>query len=615
MQKTVEPATMVHLAKPAVDIERRPNGEIILRSPTPLPPYPPHPLHWLQQWADKDPSRCFLAERTGDGSWRRVSYRETLQLAQRIGHSLLKRGHSASNPVAALCDNCINMALLMLGANYVGIPFMPVSPAYSLMSEDFAKLKYIASKFTPSLIYVPSLSMFSRGLKAIGEFGIPVVADAADESFPSAILFHELTAEAPSPDVKTRYDAIGEDTIAKILLTSGSTGMPKGVINTNRMMCSNGAAIDNVWPFLTEKPPIIVDWLPWNHTFGANFNFNQILRNGGTLYVDAGKPMPGRIETTIKNLKEIQPTLFYNVPRGFDALMPVLEQDDAFAAHLFERLDIIFFAGAALPVHLWDRLDALAIKHRGTRVPILSALGSTETAPVSTLGYWLAKESSAVGLPVPGVTIKLVPDGEKLEMRVKGANVTPGYYRSDDQTATAFDEEGFFKLGDAVKFIDPDRANDGLRFDGRVAENFKLMSGTWIHVGELRLDVISAAAPAIQDAVVTGHDREDVGLLVFPNLDGCKKIAGAPNATPAELIAHPAVAAHLRKAFAEFNKHNAGSSRRITRLLVMPEPPSIDGGEITDKGYINQRAVLTRRANLIDALYADPLSPGVIVIG
>lgn len=613
MQKTAEPATTVHLAKPAVDIERRPNGEIILRSPTPLPPYLPHPMQWLHQWAAKDPGRCFLAERAGDGSWRRLSYGETLQLAKRIGHALLKRGHNADNPVAALCDNCINMALLMLGATYVGIPFMPVSPAYSLMSEDFAKLKYIASKFTPSLIYVPSLSLFGRGLKAIGEFGIPVVADVGDDAFPSATLFHELTAEAPSSEVKTRYDAVGEDTIAKILLTSGSTGMPKGVINTNRMMCSNGAAIDNVWPFLTEKPPIIVDWLPWNHTFGANFNFNQILRNGGTLYVDAGKPMPGRIETTIKNLKEIQPTLFYNVPRGFDALIPILEQDDAFAAHLFERLDIIFFAGAALPVHLWDRLDALSIKHRGTRIPILSALGSTETAPVSTLGYWLAKESSAVGLPVPGVTVKLVPNGEKLEMRVKGANVTPGYYRSDEQTAKAFDEEGFFKLGDAVKFIDPARITDGLRFDGRVAENFKLMSGTWIHVGELRLDVISAAAPAIQDAVITGHDREEVGLLVFPNLDGCKKIAGAPNATAAELIAHPAVIAHLRKAFADFNKHNTASSRRITRLLVMPEPASIDGGEITDKGYINQRAVLMRRANLIETLYASSSSPGVII--
>jgi feruloyl-CoA synthase len=604
----------VHLAKPAIHVERRNNGEFIVSSPLSLPAYPKHLGQSLQYWAEKDPDRCFLAERDANGEWRRISYSEALAASERIGHALLQRGHSANNPIGSLCDNCINMALLMLGAMHVGIPFIPVSPAYSLMSENFEKLKYIATTFTPTLLYVPSLGMFAKALKAIESLGIQIIADGRDPSFPSAESFQDLTVDPPGPAVKKHHDQINEDTIAKILLTSGSTGMPKGVINTHRMMCANGAAIDAVWPFLRDKPPIIVDWLPWNHTFGSNFNFNQIMRNGGTLYIDAGKPMPGRIEITIKNLKDVQPTLFYNVPRGFDALVPVLEQDDTFATHLFKKLDIIFFAGAALPVHLWKRLDALSIKHRGIRIPILSALGSTETAPVSTLSYWSAMESAAVGLPVPGVTLKLVPDGEKLEMRVKGENVTPGYYRADDQTSKAFDEDGFFKLGDAVKFVNENDVIAGLLFDGRVAENFKLMSGTWIHVGELRIDAISAAAPVIQDAVVTGHDREEVGLLIFPNLEGCRTIAEAPGATPAELIVQPNVIQHLKNSFETFNAHNAGTSRRITRVLVMAEPPSIDGGEITDKGYINQRAVLARRKTLVERLYADPPPSDVIVI-
>jgi feruloyl-CoA synthase len=603
----------VRLAAPSLGVDGRDNGEIILRSAIPLGECPRQVNDYLRAWARNAPERIFLAERQSDGSWLKLSYGQAAGLANRISHALLERGHAADNPIAALGDNSINMALLKLGAMQVGIPFLPISPAYSLLSEDFAKLKYVIAQFTPSLIYVPAIEPFARALKALTLNAIDLVADAAHRDWSAAIPFHELLSKAPSPDVEQRYAAVGPDSVAKILLTSGSTGMPKGVINTQRMLCANGLSIDQVWPFLSERPPVLVDWLPWNHTFGTNFNFNQILRHGGTMWIDAGKPVPGKIEITLRNLREIQPTLLYNVPRGFDALLPTLEQDSDFAKHVLESLDVIFYAGSALPSHLWQRLDDLAIRVRGERVPILSSLGSTETAPVATLCHWRAADIGGVGLPVPGVTIKLVPEGQKLEIRVKGPNVTPGYFRQPELTEKAFDTEGFFKLGDAVKFVDPARLSAGLQFDGRVSENFKLSSGTWVHVGELRVTAISAAAPAVQDAVVTGHDRNEVGLLVFLNLDGCRKICGATG-TGQELVSHSALHRYLRNAFAEFNRHNTGSSRRIARVLLMTEPPSIDGNEITDKGYINQRAVLERRADLVERLYANGLLSDVVVI-
>jgi feruloyl-CoA synthase len=603
----------VRLAAPSLDVERRDNGEIILRSGIPLGESPRQVNDYLRAWARKSPERTFLAERQADGSWRKLAYGEAASFANRISRALLERGHGADNPVAALCDNSINMALLKLGAMQVGIAFLPISPAYSLLSEDFAKLKYVVAQFTPSLIYVPALAPFRRALKELALERVDLVADFAHPDWPRAFLFEDLLSTAASPDVEQRYAAVGPDSIAKILLTSGSTGMPKGVVNTQRMLCANGQSVDQVWPFLSERPPVLVDWLPWNHTFGTNFNFNQILRHGGTMWIDAGKPVPGKIEITIKNLREIQPTLLYNVPRGFDALLPALEEDFGFAKHVFEKLDIVFYAGSALPSHLWQRLDELAIRTRGERIPILSSLGSTETAPVATLCHWRAADIGGVGLPIPGVTIKLLPEGQKLEMRVKGPNVTPGYFRQPELTEKAFDGEGFFKLGDAVKFVDPARLSAGLQFDGRVSENFKLSSGTWVHVGELRVAAISAAAPAIQDAVVTGHDRDEVGLLAFLNLDGCRKVCGIAG-NGRDLVNHPALHRHLRDAFAAFNRHNTGSSRRIARVLLMVEPPSIDGNEITDKGYINQRAVLERRADLVARLYANEPHADVVAI-
>lgn len=603
----------VRLAEPDLDVEHRDNGEIILKSRTALGEPSRQVNDYLRHWAAKAPGRVFLAERDKDGGWRKLTYGHAASLANRISHALITRGHGADNPVAALCDNSINLALLKLGAMQVGIPFLPISPAYSLLSENFSKLKFVLGQFTPSLVYVPAIEPFARALNAISLDGVDLIADTPHSGWPQAIMFDALLADAASAEVERRYATIGPDSVAKILLTSGSTGMPKGVINTQRMLCANGQAIDQVWPFLSDRPPVIVDWLPWNHTFGTNFNFNQILRHGGTMYIDNGRPMPGKIDITLKNLREIQPTLLYNVPRGFDVLLPALEQDNAFANHVFEKLDIIFYAGSALPPHLWQRLDDLSLRTRGQRLPILSSLGSTETAPVSTLCHWHASDFGGIGLPVPGVTVKLVPEGGKLEIRIKGPNVTPGYFRQPELTVKAFDDEGFFKLGDAVRFIDPNRPPAGLQFDGRVSENFKLSSGTWVHVGELRIAAISAAAPVVQDAVVAGHDRDEVGLLIFLNPEGCKQICGAASDSRS-LTAHPALHRHVRDAFLEFNRHNQGSSRRITRVLLMAEPPSIDGNEITDKGYVNQRAVLERRAEQVACLYSNDDHSNVVVV-
>jgi feruloyl-CoA synthase len=381
--------------------------------------------------------------------------------------------------------------------------------------------------------------------------------------------------------------------VGNILFTSGSTGTPKGVINTHRMMCSNQESWAQLWPFVEEKPPVIVDWLPWNHTFGGNACFNMMLRNGGTLYIDGGKPAPGLVDITAKNLREISPTMYFNVPRGFDLLMPLLEQDAALRRNFFKDLDLVFYAGAALPQNLWERLEKLALAEKGGQLAMLSAWGSTETAPMASCVHHIIERAGVVGNPGPGCALKLVPSGGKLEVRVKGPNVTPGYFRSDELTRAAFDEEGYYRIGDAMKLVDAAAPGKGLVFDGRVAEDFKLTTGTWVHVGAIRVKLIAAGNPLIQDAVITGHDRDAIGALVFLS----------PAAKDAD------VRAKLSQALKELSKEG-GSSTHPTRLLVMSEPPQIDAGEITDKGYINQRAVLERRAALVEKLYAG--GPDVI---
>ena len=599
------------LAPPSVAAEATGDGGWLLRQPVPMGTVPDHLVAVLRDQAARVPGRIFLAERDGAGGWRRLDYAAAAARSAAIGQALVERGHGPDRPVAILSDNSIDFALLMLGCMHAAVPAMPVSPAYSLMSRDFAKLKGVIAHHDPSAIFVDRPGPFAAALAALDLDGRTLVTSDGEGGTESLARW---AATEPSQALGTRLAEIGPDTVAKILLTSGSTGLPKGVINTQRMLCANQAQTAFSYPFLAERPPAICDWLPWNHTFGGNFCFDMILFHGGTFWLDDGKPVPGLFERTLANLREVAPTLYLNVPRGYDVLVRALEADAALRDRLLGDLDVLFFAGAALPQSLRDKLDALSVAARGARTPIVTSLGSTETAPAATYMTWDSDAWGNIGLPLPGVEMKLAPNGDKLEARFRGPTISPGYWGAPELTEKAFDEDGFFRIGDAVKFLDPGDPARGLLFDGRVTENFKLLSGTWVAVGTLRLAVISAAAPVLQDAVITGHDRDEIGVLGFPSLPGCRSLCPdiAGDAAIGDVIARPEIRDRLAAGLAAHNAANRGSSTRIARAALTAEPPAIDAGEITDKGYINQRAVLARRAAEVARLHAD--APGADVI-
>jgi feruloyl-CoA synthase len=564
----------LRFAPAEVRVETRPDGSTRLSSPLPLRDCERCTGEWLVKWAQQSPQRTFLAERAGDG-WRKLSYAKALDGARRIGQALLELGLGPEKPFAILSDNSIDHGLLALGAMHAGVPVAPISPAYSMMSKDFAKLKAIFELLKPGLVWADDPKKYGAALAAVGAEVTPLA---------------KLLDKAPGARIDEAFARIGPDTVAKILFTSGSTGLPKGVINTQRMLTSNQQMLAQVWPFLEDRVQTIVDWLPWNHTFGGNFCFNLMLRNGGTFQIDGGKPAPGLIETTARNLKEVSPTLYFNVPRGFDLLLPFLEKDAQLRRSFFRDLDMLFYAAAALPQNLWERLEAMAVAEKNGELAMLSSWGSTETAPSAAAVHYHIERAGVIGLPNPGCELKLVPAAGKLEVRVRGPHVTPGYFRREDLTRAAFDEEGFYRIGDAMKFADPAAPRKGLVFDGRVAEDFKLSSGTWVHVGAVRVKLIAAANPLIQDAVITGHDRDEVGALVFPS-------PAAKDVAPEALRAK--IAAALKALATE-----GGGSMHPTRALITTDPPSIDANEITDKGYINQRAVLERRAAQVAKLHA-----------
>ena len=600
-----------------VESERRVDGEIVLRSSHPLPPYPRCNGEWLEHWAMAAPDRPFMAERV-DGGWHSLSYARMRIGVRALGAALLGRGLSAERPVVILSDNSLDHALLAYACQYVGIPVAPISPAYSLMSKDYAKLKAIFGLLDPGLVYVSDEARFAASLASLAEFDFELVASTPSRR---AIRFADLLDSADGPQVDAAFAAVGPDTIAKFLFTSGSTGEPKAVINTQRMITSNQVSWGVLWPFLDQQAPVLVDWMPWNHTFGGNADCNIVLCHGGTLYIDDGKPAPGLVEKTVANLRDISPTVYLNVPRGFDMLLPYLESDVVLRRNFFARLQMIFYAGAALPPSLWARLEALGIAETGRRVRMVSAWGSTETAPMATCVHYDIEKAGVIGNPAPGSALRLIPVGRsegkvKYEIRVKGPNVTPGYWKREDLTRAAFDEEGYYRIGDAVRFADEDDHARGIEFAGRVAEEFKLMSGTWVHTGALRVKAIAALAPLAQDIVITGHDRENIGLLIFPNLATCRQLAAdlAPDAPPAAVLAHEVVQDAIRRGMHTLKSEGGGTSTFATRALLLEEAPHIDSGEITDKGYINQRAVLARRAGLVGQLYAEPPAAGVIAL-
>ncbi|MDH2357066.1 feruloyl-CoA synthase [Bradyrhizobium sp. SSUT112] len=598
-------------ATPRTVAEQRADGSIVLRSPDPLRNGARCIGDWLEQWARQRPDAIFLAERSStEAPWTTVTYAQALRQVRAAASWILAQGLSADHPLAILSDNGIDHALLALAAQHVGVPSAAISPAYSLMSKDFDKLKSMITLLQPGTIYVSATKPFAAALAAIKPLhSAQIISGNADDT--DALAFRTIAATPESPDVAKAFAAVTPATIAKFLFTSGSTGTPKAVVNTQRMLTSSQQAKAQTWTFLEQGRDdlVILDWLPWSHTFGANHNFNLVLRNGGSLYIDGGKPAPGLFATSLANLRSVMPTVYFNVPRGFDMLIAALRGDEELCRRFFGEVKFAFYAGAALPQKLWDALDELSVKTVGRAMPMVSAWGSTETSPLATDCHFLAERSGNIGVPIPGTELKLVPSGDKLEVRVRGPNVTPGYWKAPELTRQAFDDEGFYLIGDAVKFADAGRPERGLFFDGRVAEDFKLNSGTWVSVGTLRVAGIAALAPLAQDIVVTGHGGDEVRFLVFPNIAACRAHAGLPEtAAVNDALAHDKVRAAIAQGLAKLKQQGANSSGHATRALLLAEPPSVDGGEITDKGYINQRAVLMRRADAVARLNDD--APG-----
>jgi len=616
IRKRIERIPALKFAPAKVKVESTPDGGYLLRSPMKLEPYEDNLGLMLRHWAKETPNRFFLAERSDEETWRILTYGEAGRLVDSIAQALLDKGMGPQRPLMILSGNSISHALLMLGGFIAGVPVAPVSVAYSLMSNDFAKLKAIYSEVRPALVYAENGTMFSRALGALELDGVEVVIKEGQVEGLSTTPLSSILETTATKQVNKAFAKVGPATIAKILFSSGSTGLPKGILNTHGMLCSNQQMMAQLWPFMSKTPPILVDWLPWNHTFGGNHNFNMILKQGGTMYIDGGKPVPNLVQQTVKNLANISPTIYFNVPAGFAMLLPFLEKDPALRKSFFRRLQLIFYAAAALPQDLWQRLEAVSILATGRKVPMTSSWGSTETAPAVTSAHFPIDKAGVIGLPLPGVTLKMVPNAGKFELRVKGPNVTPGYLNRPDLTTAAFDEEGYYKIGDAGAFADPDNPSKGVTFNGRVAEDFKLSTGTWVHVGAMRVGLLTAAAPVLQDAVITGHDREYVGILAWPNIQGCRDICGDSKAALSleELIHNSKILKHLKKSLKAYNKTQGGSSTTIRRISLMTAPPSIDANEITDKGYINQRATLEMRKALVEQLHAEAPGPEVIVI-
>lgn len=601
-------------AEPAVKVETRPDGVMVLTNPMPLQAYARCVGEYLEQWAQQAPERKFLQERGPTGDWQGVTYRQALAQVRSAAGWLLKNHKRPQQPVCVLTDNSVEHGLIMLACMHVGIPYAAVSPAYSLVSKDHAKLKNLIERLDPEFIFVGGVERFLPALEAIkGLHNATLIVSDLDAAPEGALKFSDLLQGKDDGAVEEAYQKLGPDTIAKILFTSGSTGYPKGVLNTQRMLCASQQAKRQVWPLLLDNPPVLLDWLPWNHTFGGNHNFNLVLANGGTLYLDAGKPLPGLFDQSIRNLRDISPTLYLNVPRAFDMLLPELRTDAQLRRKFFSKLQVIFYAAAALPQHLWDGLIEISKQELGYAVPMVTAWGSTETSPLATDCHFQADRSGVIGLPVPGVSIKLIPSGDKLEVRVKGPVITPGYFRQPEETIKAFDEENFYRIGDAARFADPDNPAAGLMFDGRVSEDFKLTTATWVSVGALRVKGIEMLAPAAQDIVVAGHDRDSVGFLIFPNMAACRRLSGLNDDAPIEqVVAHSAVIEHITSGLKALRDAGTGSSTFADRAIMLTSAPAVDSGEITDKGYINQAAVLRARAHLVEKLYGEEVDPLII---
>jgi feruloyl-CoA synthase len=593
----------VSIGQPAVEVSEH-QGVLHMRSLEPLAPLPQRLLDRLLHWAQVRPQQTFLASRGQGGEWQHISYAQMLDRVRAIAQALLGFGLSAERPLAILSGNDPQHLQMALGAMYAGIPYCPVSPAYSLLSQDHAKLRHVCGLLQPGLVFVSDAAPFARAIDAVLPVDVPVVSLAGQVAGRRQIPFASLLLQPGGSAAEAAFAATGPDTIAKFLFTSGSTKLPKAVVTTQRMLCANQQMLLQTFPVFGEEPPVLVDWLPWNHTFGGSHNLGIVLYNGGTFYLDDGKPTPQGMAETLRNLREVSPTAYLTVPKGWEELVTALEQDAALRETFFARIKLLFFAAAGLSQSVWNRLDQVAERHCGERIRMIAGLGMTEASPSCTFTTGPLAVAGYVGLPAPGCEVRLVPVDGKLEGRFRGPHIMPGYWRAPQQTQEVFDEDGFYCSGDALKLANPAEPQLGLMFDGRIAEDFKLSSGVFVSVGPLRARAVLAGAPYVQDLVVAAPDRECLGLLVFPRLPECRQLAGMDeSASVAQVLASPAVRDWFASWLQQLNRDATGNATRLEWLALQEQPPSIDRGEITDKGSLNQRAVLQWRAEQVEALY------------
>ena len=598
------------------DVEReiRPDGTILLRSKHRLSPTVARTGDWLHNWAGEAPDRVFIAERSGAG-WREESYASMLGKVREVGTALLARGMGPETPILVISGNGVDHGILALAAQYVGVPIVPVAEQYALVHGAHGRLREVASLIRPNMVFAVDAAQFGEALALDIFEGVEIVASRTGNRPGSrrVTAFAELLKGDDSIDVDAAFAKVTPDTVGKILMTSGSTSSPKGVLTTHRMMCVNQTQLADALPFLRKRPPVIVDWLPWNHVFGGSHNFNMMLANGGSLYIDDGKPVKGLFERTVENLKLKTGTLAFNVPLGFGMLLSALEQDADLRRRFFEDLDLVFYAGASLPQETWSGLERMAMEVKGEIPLMTSSWGLTETAPAAMMQQEPAPRSGIVGVPVNGVTVKLIPDEDmRCEVRVKGPSIMPGYFSDPEKTAAAFDDEGFFITGDAMVFLDPDDPNKGMRFDGRISEDFKLQSGTWVRAAQLKLDMLSRLAPLAADLIITGADRKQIGVMIFPNVAELAR-EGFELTEEDGAIACSLLQGEIHRRLSERAREISGSSALVARAIVLAEPPSMPEGEMTAKGNLNIRKVLARREALLQRLYSDN-DPAVVTI-
>jgi len=606
------PIRKVSLGSSGIRMERDAGGTVRLRSTTPLGPYPVKITDRLVHFAGTAPDRVLIGQRDAAGEWRTITYRQMLERVRRVGQALLSRGLSAARPIAILSGGDLDHAVLALAAMHVGIPYAPVSPPYSLISTDFGKLKHVLRLVAPGLVFAADGHAFAKAIAAAAPADAEIVVRA--NPIKGATLIEDMLATSPTPAVDEAAAKVAADDVMKIMFTSGSTGMPKGVINTQGMFAANQQMQIEMLPTLREKPPVMVDWMPWHHTF-AHSDFGNVLYNGGSYYFDDGRPVPGQFERTVRNLREIKPNYYFNVPKAYEFLIPFLRADLALRTSFFERVEMMFYAAAGLPQFIWDALDEIALKTVGERILMVTGLGMTETAPFMLCANWPDGFAGLVGVPAPGIDFKLAPVDRKFEARMKGPSMTPGYWRQPELTAQLYDEEGYLRTGDAVRLLDERDAGKGIVFDGRIAEDFKLLTGTWVSVGPLKTKIVLHFAPYVRDVVMTGADRDELGALIFADGEACRALCpDLPKDAPEiDVLRHGAVRRRFRELLTELAATATGSSTRVVRAMILEEPPSIDKHEMTDKGSLNARALLDARKELLAELYGEEPSPRVLV--